>query len=534
MSILGFGSSGATAYKGSLYLGIECARTLSPTVPNNGSAISYGDVIYKVDLNAAGNTIVSTSLFKDYFLDNGIVNFVAGSLGTTNPTIFPYDLNWGDFVIINDTLFDRGASLLANGDYEIYTRAFRLSSISLPVVNDIIPVSIVNSYLQTAEDGNHNLILMGQPDGTAQKYLIANKATCTYNEATSKSLKLNGVNFTRGINDATGSFIGKGSIGNTVWNDINANGIKEATERGIPEVPVELWEDLNNNLIIDVAIDKLTGTAITDFNGHYEFKTMMPGSYLVRTIATTSVNYPAQSFSASYPSNPLTTAGTLIDAGDENIGGAISTNLIGKSFSGISYNDQAVDFGFTGSFSILPINNLSFKANYINQDVKINWKLFIEGSEKEYSIERSIDGNTFTSIEVGDISGNNLISKTSVDKNLPINTPYLYYRLKVLYQTGKYNTSDVVKVKINNSDKKSIVTYPNPTKGIINLILPIQLLNKNIEVIVTNSAGNKVKSFTFSNVTNPLSLSLKGLPKAVYYLKIQSNSQIFSSKVRVE
>lgn len=67
----------------------------------------------------------------------------------------------------------------------------------------------------------------------------------------------------------SGQQIGKYSLGDTVWNDKNRNGIQDIGEEGIPNVYVTL-KDANGN-----EIDRVT----TDENGNYKFKNLKNGEY---------------------------------------------------------------------------------------------------------------------------------------------------------------------------------------------------------------------------------------------------------------
>ncbi|MBL7816022.1 MAG: gliding motility-associated C-terminal domain-containing protein [Saprospiraceae bacterium] len=75
------------------------------------------------------------------------------------------------------------------------------------------------------------------------------------------------------------------SLGNLVWNDANNNGIKDATETGIPGVEVQLW-----NVGIDGAKgggdDFLLTSQNTDTNGNYLFTGMTDGTYYVKLTGT--------------------------------------------------------------------------------------------------------------------------------------------------------------------------------------------------------------------------------------------------------
>jgi len=69
-------------------------------------------------------------------------------------------------------------------------------------------------------------------------------------------------------------YTGTGSIGDTVWNDGNRNGIQEVGEPGIPGVSVTLTGDFDNNGSVDY-----TTTASTNAGGMYLFTNLPAGSY---------------------------------------------------------------------------------------------------------------------------------------------------------------------------------------------------------------------------------------------------------------
>ena len=67
-------------------------------------------------------------------------------------------------------------------------------------------------------------------------------------------------------------------LGNRVWNDINNNGINEATENGMPNVAVKLYKDDNNDNVADGAPIANTTTNAT---GYYLFTNLTAGNYIV-------------------------------------------------------------------------------------------------------------------------------------------------------------------------------------------------------------------------------------------------------------
>ncbi len=80
---------------------------------------------------------------------------------------------------------------------------------------------------------------------------------------------------------------GTGQIGDMIFYDWNGNGVQDAIDEGIPGRTVELYEDFNNDGVIDANVDPLISTTVTALNGSYLFTQVPAGNYLVRTSTPT-------------------------------------------------------------------------------------------------------------------------------------------------------------------------------------------------------------------------------------------------------
>lgn len=290
-----------------------------------------------------------------------------------------------------------------------------------------------------------------------------------------------------------------------------------------------------SGIFIQTSLPAQNSAAVTDVNESYEFVNMMQGNYMVRCVQTTSVSYPAQGFSTSFPSNPLNISGRLVDAGDENTGGANAVNFINKSFSSIAFEDQTWDFGYADVFVILANNNYNLKGIFSDNNVALTWQITNTG-KTYYALERSIDGLTYKPIFSGTVN-NNVTSATSnfLDINLPVNTKYLYYRLRITDNNQKVQYTDAIIVKTSNKILDQPVVFPNPAKNTSTLLTPNSLINKAIKIIITTTNGQVIRHINIANAAVTETINLKGIKEGVYiwYITTENKKTNYAGKLEV-
>jgi uncharacterized repeat protein (TIGR01451 family) len=71
------------------------------------------------------------------------------------------------------------------------------------------------------------------------------------------------------------------ALGITVFYDWNGNGVQDAVDEGIANIPMLLYRDAGSNAIFTSGIDQFLATTNTDAQGHYVFTNYPSGSYFV-------------------------------------------------------------------------------------------------------------------------------------------------------------------------------------------------------------------------------------------------------------
>ena len=105
------------------------------------------------------------------------------------------------------------------------------------------------------------------------------------------------------------------SIGDTVWLDVNGDGVQDPSEDGIPGVTVGLIRDDNGNGVVDPG-DEYIATTTTDENGEYLFEGLPDGSYIV--VVTDTDNVLGELEQSGDPDGVLDGMSSVVDLGVGN------------------------------------------------------------------------------------------------------------------------------------------------------------------------------------------------------------------------
>jgi hypothetical protein len=151
-------------------------------------------------------------------------------------------------------------------------------------------------------------------------------------------------------NSIDAGFYQVANLGNTVWYDVNMNGIKDAGEPAVSGATVKLYLDANNDNIADGAA---IATTTTNASGVYAFSNLTPNNYIVGV-----------TLSAAYTLDPVNGGDPDNDTDNDNngvnlVGSEIRSNAITLTSGGEPSNDGdgangnlTLDFGLKGTGSI--------------------------------------------------------------------------------------------------------------------------------------------------------------------------------------
>jgi uncharacterized repeat protein (TIGR01451 family) len=169
-----------------------------------------------------------------------------------------------------------------------------------------------------------------------------------------------------------------------------------------------------------------------------------------------------------------------------------------------------------------------------NKKVNITWGTSMEINCKYFDVERSTDGNIFTTIAT--VPGNGTTSLahdyTISDEIALITEPVVYYRLKQVDINGKKNYSQINAIRLRKDSRQMIVS-PNPFDSYLNINLEWNR-NEPAKVKIINGAGKEIVRRNVQLIKGANFIKFEDLSKLQggnYYLQIVSSEEKISRNI---
>ncbi|MFZ2904901.1 MAG: T9SS type A sorting domain-containing protein [Cyclobacteriaceae bacterium] len=199
--------------------------------------------------------------------------------------------------------------------------------------------------------------------------------------------------------------------------------------------------------------------------------------------------------------------------------GNVTSNAV-SSFSQFTFGSLSV------ALNPLPIELVNFTASPVENSIHLNWTTASELNNDYFTVERSADGETFSTVGEkikGAGTTNQARSYNLVDQSPLYGTSY--YRLKQTDFDGTFSFSKIISVTYDGPVFPVMNVYPNPTKGDFITIKIEGLKNmETVPVIIYDQVGKawmtKVLAVDQNTQTAAGDLVFdKQLPKGMYLVK---------------
>lgn len=289
------------------------------------------------------------------------------------------------------------------------------------------------------------------------------------------------------------------------------------------EVVSEEGLEFNNNVVVDIEGELTINGDVTGNNNFY-INVSSNGKFVVNGDVNlhnnSLINLDGEMYVDNlYGFNDRTNY--LIGNGDLYLGGEID------GFNTDYFNGSIID-------DSLPIDLLSFEAEWIDDGIDINWATATEINNDYFTIEKSYDANNWEVVTYIEAAGNsnNVIEYNYVDNNFSTGT--IYYRLKQTDFDGKYEYFSPVAVNITDSGEFKILKVHNTGD---NLQIHLQTSGKPANLIISDIQGRIIDNVTVNSQNNIEYINCilqKNYSGNILLLKLYNHSDSNSTKYLVK
>ena len=212
----------------------------------------------------------------------------------------------------------------------------------------------------------------------------------------------------------------------------------------------------------------------------------------------------------------------------------LTTSMLGASAGSGPFTRSRSGVTTSGVFAIgdeesplitgaLPIELLSFDAGLVEDgSVQLDWVTASETNNDFFTIEKSLDGQSWDFVTEVEGAGN---SATELTYQTFDPRPYKgvsYYRLKQTDFDGKFSYSDIRSVEVNKGAEISV--RPNPTDAVITVAGSGAELSS---MTLVNSFGKQIQSYNneLDNKPSEVKIDLSNLSPGVYFLRTATQTK---------
>jgi RHS repeat-associated protein len=174
----------------------------------------------------------------------------------------------------------------------------------------------------------------------------------------------------------------------------------------------------------------------------------------------------------------------------------------------------------TGITAPLPVTWLYFNGKTVGKNNILNWATANEQNSKQFNVERSLDALNFGQIGVVNAAGNSSQDHAYqyTDPNIDrLNSTYFFYRLKQVDLDGSFRYSNTIRLSYNPKNTSNSVVYPNPTNGLITILVGDNSLIGTVAVLY-DANGKMLQNIKITAASQ--SFSLGQYVNGVYFIRL--------------
>lgn len=186
---------------------------------------------------------------------------------------------------------------------------------------------------------------------------------------------------------------------------------------------------------------------------------------------------------------------------------------------------QAEKWNLEGA--IVPVELTSFTSNVVNDFVTLNWETASELNNHGFEIQKSVDGNVFSTIGFVKGAGSTTSAMNYSYTDNSVENGVYYYRLKQLDFDGKSELSNALQVLVDVPKEFSLEqNFPNPFNPTTNISwqLPVEsFVSLKVFDVLGNEVANPVNEIQSAG-KHSIEFDASSLSGSIYFYTLKAGS----------
>jgi hypothetical protein len=166
-----------------------------------------------------------------------------------------------------------------------------------------------------------------------------------------------------------------------------------------------------------------------------------------------------------------------------------------------------------------------------SNDALLQWTTLTEVNTKDFTIQRSYDGQHFENIGTVPAATNTSVKHqySFIDDGIANSgKSIIYYRILTSDKDGKTETTNIIFIKLKGSKEWSIRLLSNPVLGYANIML--SGITGDLQLSIKDISGKILYKNSRQNINGQISIPVSNLPGGMYVLVAETDNERKSIK----
>lgn len=203
----------------------------------------------------------------------------------------------------------------------------------------------------------------------------------------------------------------------------------------------------------------------------------------------------------------------------------LGTQFLFTANDGDNANGDRDLYKLDGTFIPLPVKLSEFTVTLKAKDALLQWSILNEINTKDYTVQRSYDGQHFE--DIGTVPALNSSSRNKysfTDEGISNSgKSIVYYRIIASDKNGKSENTNIIFVKLKGNNNWNVLLLSNPVQSNANIML--SGITKDVHLSIQDINGKTFYKTSKQSINGQVSIPVSNLQRGIYILVAETNNE---------